>query len=264
MFDAFAHESAKFWGAYDPLRPQLAERNTIVCHARRAFAERPTVAKLHSRMGLGGLLEMRMLVCEGPMLLSWIGGWREHPFDARDVWILRRVGRAARRPLRMSRALPAGVAWNGFEVALDALEVEAFVVGAKGHVEFANRLGALRLSSDRATVERELASSLAPRSEERPFDLHPLGLGGAPPLFLAMRSATPTRALEARLAEARTRWGLTPRHVSLVRLLARGDPNKDVATKLGLSVGTVEVYISEILRRAKVESRLQLVAKLWK
>jgi DNA-binding NarL/FixJ family response regulator len=79
-----------------------------------------------------------------------------------------------------------------------------------------------------------------------------------------MRSPTPGCALEARLEEARRRWGLTPRHVSIVRLLARGDPNKEVATKLGLSVGTVEMNITEILRRGKVESRLQLVAKLWK
>ena len=71
------------------------------------------------------------------------------------------------------------------------------------------------------------------------------------------------RAFEARLADAGTRWALTPRHTSIVTLLARGDSNKDIAGKLGLSSGTIEVYITEIFRRARVESRLQLVAKLW-
>jgi DNA-binding NarL/FixJ family response regulator len=120
------------------------------------------------------------------------------------------------------------------------------------------------LLSDATTVERELAASLTPRSSERPFDLHPLRLSGTRPLFLAMRSVTAGRALEARVDEARVRWALTPRHASIVKLLARGDANKDIATKLELSIRTVEVHVAEIFRRAKVESRLQLVAKLWK
>ncbi len=262
-FRRFAQSSGDFWAVYDPLRPQASQRNVVVRHDREAIAELAVYQKLYPRVGLGGLHEMRMLVCEGPMLLSWVGAWSESPFDARAAWMLEGVGRAARRALRMSRALPSGVAWTGFEAALDALDVEVFVVDGTGRVDFANRAGALRLASDRRAVVKELTASVAPRSAERPFDLHPLRLSGAAPLFLAMRSAVPGRALEARLEHARQRWALTKRQVEVLSLLARGDANKDIATKLSCRPRTVELHVAALLGKAKVESRLQLVAALW-
>ncbi len=210
------------------------------------------------------MTEMRMLVCDGPMLLAWVGGYKE-AFGAEDAWMVRRFGLLTRRTLRLARMLPAGAPWQGIEAALDALETDAFIVRADGCIELVNRVGARRLSTNGQAVGREISASLAPTSDERPFDSHPFGpaRSGSRRLFLLTRSSSPAAVLDARVANARERWRLTPRQTMVVRLLAVGDGNKDIATKLRLSVGSVERHVTEILRKARVESRLELVARLW-
>ncbi len=55
---------------------------------------------------------------------------------------------------------------------------------------------------------------------------------------------------------------LTPRDLDIVRALAAGGPrNKEIAYQLGLSPDTVKVYISRILQKLGVGSRLEII--LW-
>lgn len=54
---------------------------------------------------------------------------------------------------------------------------------------------------------------------------------------------------------------LTPRQVSLIRLMAGGPSNKELAEKLDLDEGTIKVYISRIFDRLGLSSRLELA--LW-
>ncbi len=252
------------WGDFDPLRPDVAQRNTVLSRTSDDVQRTP-VASLLRAHGMLGLSELRMLVCDGPMLLAWIGGYRRR-FDARDARLLLAFGRLTRRTLRLARALPAGVPWRGVEAVLDALETDAFLVRADGRIEVANRLGARRLASDRRTVAAEIAASFVQGSAAgRPFDRHPFGRAArrSDQLFLLTRSASQASMLEQRVASARERWRLTPRQTMVVRLLATGDANKDVATKLRLSIGSVERHVTSILRKARAESRLALVARLW-
>ena len=51
---------------------------------------------------------------------------------------------------------------------------------------------------------------------------------------------------------------LTPREESVAALVARGLPNKALATQLGLSEGTVKVHLSRIYDKLGVSSRTQL------
>jgi DNA-binding NarL/FixJ family response regulator len=66
-----------------------------------------------------------------------------------------------------------------------------------------------------------------------------------------------------RLALARAAWALTPRQVAVLEHLIHGDPSKTIAEKLGCRVNTVEVHVSAILKKARVGSRVALVARFW-
>ena len=52
---------------------------------------------------------------------------------------------------------------------------------------------------------------------------------------------------------------LTPRQRDVLRLLAQGQSNKEIADVLGLAPGTVKIHISRILRAFKVHNRTQAV-----
>jgi DNA-binding NarL/FixJ family response regulator len=76
-----------------------------------------------------------------------------------------------------------------------------------------------------------------------------------PPAFLErfQPGRTPTAAppIEA--------LGLTPRQHDVLRLLGRGQSNKEIARVLGLAEGTVKLHISAILRALGVDNRTQAV-----
>ena len=69
---------------------------------------------------------------------------------------------------------------------------------------------------------------------------------------------------EARLRELAHHWAITPRQAEVLRLLLGGLGNKDIAVQLGISHRTVEIHLSSLLQKAKVETRAQLLARFWK
>jgi len=52
---------------------------------------------------------------------------------------------------------------------------------------------------------------------------------------------------------------LTPREQDVLRLLASGVSNSDIANQLTLSAGTVRIYLSNIYSKLGVNSRTQAV-----
>ncbi len=64
-------------------------------------------------------------------------------------------------------------------------------------------------------------------------------------------------AMEAALRTVTT-VHLTPRESQLVNLLTTGLKNKEIATALFLSEGTVKVYLSKLFRKLKVKDRFEL------
>lgn len=72
------------------------------------------------------------------------------------------------------------------------------------------------------------------------------------------------RALDDTLSgdELRTRFGLTPREVEVVWLLARGDSNAAVARALGVSACTARHYTEHALGKLGVRSRAQVAAAI--
>lgn len=58
-------------------------------------------------------------------------------------------------------------------------------------------------------------------------------------------------------------WGLSPRQVEVLQHLAHGASNREIAKALGVAERTVEVHVSELLKRAGVDARARLVARFW-
>jgi DNA-binding NarL/FixJ family response regulator len=54
---------------------------------------------------------------------------------------------------------------------------------------------------------------------------------------------------------------LSPRQIDTLALLAKGLSNKEIATKLNISVGTVRDHVSDILHLFECDNRTQLVLK---
>jgi len=53
------------------------------------------------------------------------------------------------------------------------------------------------------------------------------------------------------------RYGITPGQMRVLALLAQGKSNREIASRLGLSEGTVRIHVSAILRALKVRNRSQ-------
>jgi len=58
-----------------------------------------------------------------------------------------------------------------------------------------------------------------------------------------------------------TATGLTAQEAAILRLVAGGYSNKEVARHLGISVGTVKNHISDILRKLEARDRTHAVLK---
>ena len=69
--------------------------------------------------------------------------------------------------------------------------------------------------------------------------------------------------LTRRLRRAREVGQLTPRQVEVLELVARGKTNKEIAAALGRSEGTVEVHVTNLLRKYGASNRSGLVALFW-
>jgi DNA-binding CsgD family transcriptional regulator len=69
--------------------------------------------------------------------------------------------------------------------------------------------------------------------------------------------------LARRLRRAREIGQLTPRQLEVLELVARGKTNKEIAAVLGRSEGTVEVHVTNLLRKYGASNRAGLVAMFW-
>jgi DNA-binding NarL/FixJ family response regulator len=63
----------------------------------------------------------------------------------------------------------------------------------------------------------------------------------------------------ARLAEHTPRIGLTPRELEVLRLVADGLSNAEVAERIGRTEGTVKVHLKNILQKLEVKDRTEAV-----
>jgi DNA-binding CsgD family transcriptional regulator len=217
---------------------------------------------LFPAFGLTGKDQLRALVCDGPSLLAWIGGWRSERFMKRDKQMLQDLVPALRRRLTLERHLgSATVSLASLGRLLEAVSRAAFVVDRRGGVLHANTVGRAELDGSRHVVADGLRASVRGSGPELPFEMVPLAGKGAPPYYLAIRRAAhATPAVRVRAAASV--WNLTKRQTEVLMLMAQGHPNKTIAAMLRCAENTVEFHVTEILRRSQAGSRAAVVSAI--
>lgn len=283
------------WGYFNPACPQPAQRNRVI-QFLPAGGEEPPVQRprderlepwrklgmspeeqerLHARVranlsaflkqnGVDQMVHLRVLVCEEASLLGWVGVMRPEPFGERELALMRELTPVLQRRLRLdTRLREAGLVHAALEVALEALGQPAYVVTATGRVAHANAAGRARLEQDGA---RHVAEALTRHLRGEPgggsLSVTPLRLAGAAPHYLAVQRDDSARTF-ARLHELATGWKLTARETEVLGHLVRGESNKTIAGHLGCAERTVEVHVTRILAKARVESRSALISKVF-
>ncbi|HET6439793.1 MAG TPA: LuxR C-terminal-related transcriptional regulator [Anaeromyxobacter sp.] len=154
--------------------------------------------------------------------------------------------------IELARIAPAALL-----VALEAIPSPAFVLRLPAVVLHANRRGRALLD-----LERERALTLLRGTEPPPRGPVRLPIDSASDHALVV-----LRDLEgdaaSRLETVARRWGLTPRQSAVLELVAQGETNRTVGTRLGCSEKTVELHVSALLAKTRCTSRSQLVASFW-
>jgi DNA-binding NarL/FixJ family response regulator len=66
--------------------------------------------------------------------------------------------------------------------------------------------------------------------------------------------------IASKLAERMTRVQLTPREMSVLKLLATGKANREIAEMLSISEGTVKIHVTHLFEKLGVTSRTEAIA----
>ncbi|HEU4404798.1 MAG TPA: helix-turn-helix transcriptional regulator [Polyangiaceae bacterium] len=152
-----------------------------------------------------------------------------------------------------------------FAVALETLDAPAFLAKPNGEIGHANGAG-------RAWLERDRPGALACLQEARggpkshAFATTPVVFAaGAPPWHLVVVRPQDDREAErvARVAAASARWSLSARQREVLLLVVEGLSVPTIAAVLGCVEKTVGSHLNAIFKKALVESRAELTAKVW-
>jgi DNA-binding NarL/FixJ family response regulator len=259
-FVATSRSLERGWSAYDASRPERAQRNRALRHAdlrRLRGGHGALVESPHwKRWGLSGRDQLRVLVCDGPAALAWVGAFQPGPFDVSQRRSLQRIVPALTRRLTLEHRLHQGeIARATVSAALENIGAAAFIVSANGRVDHANIAGRALLEQDRNATMVRLFTGISQQSH----GFTKLSVNGLPPSYLAILSAPQTKTHAAIAAH---RWELTARQRQVLDLLVEGKSNVVIAACLKVSVRTVEVHASAIYARAGVEGRAELVARM--
>lgn len=283
------HSTRRRWGYFNPARPEPAQRNRAltmrlsredcqqlldqprVLRARYGLdgeAKEALAASMErsletfQRMGIAGSHQLRTLVCDGDSLLAWIGGFRSRPFTVGEIRLLTAVTPALLRRLSLERLIGgARVTHLALAAALEEIGRPAFVVNAAGAVAATNALGRAALDRSFTGVRRILAEAVRNGERDARFRVTALGGAGLPSHALLIEQGAPDTA--AVTLTAARRWGLTRREQEILVQIAAGRANKAISSELGCSEKTVELHVTNLLRKAEVDSRAALIARLW-
>jgi DNA-binding CsgD family transcriptional regulator len=296
-FDAALPPAGTRMGYYDPSRPPPAQRNrpmrfsplgleepmrslpvtgegTGPLWERLGLSEQEWAQSrdqlvrytypLYRRLGLESLSQVRVLVCEGDVLLGWVGAFRAEPFTERDQRFLEALTPALQRRLRMDQRLrEAGLLGPALGAALEVLGRPAWVVTFSGRVMHANKAGQARWDQDGQALTSQVRDCLrSPPGAGPLFSSGPLRTAGLPDHYLVLDPGPPMDPT-SRLPVLTQRWGLTAREAQVLEHVVQGETNKAIALHLGCAERTVEVHVTHLLNKAQVESRSALISRFF-
>ncbi len=263
-FRAFIARAPRRFAAYDPHRPEPWQRNRPL---RRAdfpapghLDRLPFFREVIIPEGLGRHF-LRVLVCDGPVLLGWVGAFRDDPFSPRERRLLAALVPALRCRLRFERAASSNaLRAAALPAILDAIGDPAFLLGPHGEVREANRLGEALLRRRGPRLRAALRSAARGDAAEG-LTVQRITSSGKP-ATLAVRCTDPEDIGDRALRMA-LRHDLSPAHERVLARLVRGEGNRAIARRLGLAEGTVELYVGRILERTGAENRSALIARFF-
>ena len=271
LFRAHIANSPSPSPAYDPLRPQTDQRNRVlepIAYLERqrpgAFEESRQCREVIAPMGLSNHVQLRALLCEGPMLVAWFGLFQSEPVELRQYRVLAALVPSLRSRLSLERRLEAVPRISrALDVTLERLGAPAFVTGRNGVVYEMNSAGRMLHATRRRELDRALSDVVHDRPSALDFELVPLVDDGGPAFFLAiLRTGSRETRLAARIATVAARWSLTRRQSAVLGHLVRGLANATIASELGIGDRAVELHVTALFDRAGVESRAALVGRV--
>ncbi|HEY3494476.1 MAG TPA: helix-turn-helix transcriptional regulator [Polyangiaceae bacterium] len=260
-FQRFITTSSKPWPAYNPRRPPLAQRNVVVSERQlsQSAGQSNRLAGLYRAAGIpaGSPDQVRVLVCDGARLLGWVGVIRRKPLERRIEPLFTKLVPALRARLELDDLLrDRELSRASLDATLGAIEVPSLILDRKGNVEHLND-PARRLATTRPDL---LAAARAALVRPSPlFRLHPVLVRGVPASTLVTLCPSP---LDLKNGSAKE-WRLTPRQKAVLELVVEGLSNKQVASRLGISEGTVELHMTAVFQRTRTSSRAELIARFW-
>jgi DNA-binding CsgD family transcriptional regulator len=207
---------------------------------------------------------MRVVLTDGPVFLQWLGLIRKEAFSRAEERLLAKLVPSLARRLRDERVLWSGipVSFGTVELALDLVGMPAFLVDSRGKLVLANEPGIARLEQSPSigveVVKAVTASTYGPHVRA----VTPIGGPGVARHHVVVLTDAP-EGLAGRLRFVELDVGLTTAEARVLGRVVEGDPNKDIATRLGCSTRTVEVHVTAILAKCKVDSRARLIAWFW-
>ena len=256
------------WGGYNVLRPEPEHRDRVLrtseitelVGGRDANVE----TELYTRLGLAGQDTMRVLVCDGPHMLAWLGIIQEKETTDQQRALLERLVPAFRRRLLFERQIhQSRISDSALGLVLEELPSAAWVLAAGG-VEYANAAGHARLEADRVELTRALRAAGAPsggRREESSYRVARRRDALGAPVTLVVETSQGYGATD--ITHVVGRLGLTPAQARVFERLARGASNATIAAELGIAERTVEAHVTAILVKAQVPNRATLIVRIF-
>jgi hypothetical protein len=130
---------------YNPYCPEPEQRNRVRMHhpgsdgtpaSVRSYYERfPAILESFRKVGVI-LDQIRVLVCDGPVLLAWVGAFRSDPFTWREQQLLTRLTEPLRKRLTLERHLQeAPLSFATISTLLEAVGMPAFIATPAGAVK---------------------------------------------------------------------------------------------------------------------------------
>jgi DNA-binding CsgD family transcriptional regulator/PAS domain-containing protein len=261
-YDRWLSTAPRNFAAYDPDNVHPRQRNRAL--RKKELLELngnrlPAVSRTFlARFGLEDSDVLRVLICDGPVLLTWLGAFRAAGFSRDHVRLLERIVPAVRDRLTLERRLvEAHDRAVDIAGALEQVPSAAFVLASNGLVLHANAAGRALLDRDRSAVEPLLAAGA--RGPTPGVQVARLDERSALLLAVMPNFADPAPLV----ALARARWKLTPRQAQVLHLVAQGKTNRAVAALLECAESTVELHVTALLEKSQCEGRAHLVARLW-
>ncbi len=236
-----AYRQASQWGRHpEPglslLRFAQGRLDAAASSIRRALQE---AAGTESRMRLLPAYVEIMLTCGDPAAAGLAAEELTEAAERLDVGLLRASAAQADGQVRLASGDVAGALpalrrawseWNDLNAPYEAARVRVLIA----------RCCAASGDHDSAEIEEDVARSVFARL-------------GATPDLESLRSGRGTWS-------PRDDSGLTPREFEVLRLIARGLSNREIALELVISEKTVARHVSNILAKAGVPSRTAAVA----